>query len=193
MQQPTNILKPILKWFGMRRCRNGLKSSLVLGEWVLLTELFISSIDPPSTGTQVCRLFSDNCTSNLNNHMKACQKQQAAAEKATAAWNGEPPLQQSSLVPFVQGSTYTHGRLRRKQVYWAARCHRPYQMFEDPEYHNILHMMNANIRIPSADTVSWDVKEVYTMVKKEVKKLLQVRGLLFLERSLFMSCVGCPW
>lgn len=86
--------------------------------------------------------------------MKACQKQQAAAEKATAAQNGEPPLQQSSLVPFVQGSTYMHRGLRFKQVYWAARRHRPYQMFEDPEYHDILHMMNANIRIPSTDTVS---------------------------------------
>ncbi|KAK0435940.1 uncharacterized protein EV420DRAFT_1487733 [Desarmillaria tabescens] len=85
-------------------------------------------------------LFSDNCTSNLNNHMKACKKQQAASEKAAVEQNGEPPLQQSSLVPFIQGSTYTYGHL-----------------------------------VPSADTVSHDLKEVYIyiMVKKEVKKLLQ--------------------
>ncbi len=47
-------------------------------------------------------------------------------------------------------------------------------MFEDPEYQDILRMRNANIKIPSADTISWDLREVYTMVKKQVKMLLQV-------------------
>ncbi len=48
-------------------------------------------------------------------------------------------------------------------------------MFEDPEYQDILRMMNANVKIPSADTISQDLREVYTMVKKQVKTLLQVR------------------
>ncbi len=48
-------------------------------------------------------------------------------------------------------------------------------MFEDLEYQDILQMMNANVKIPSADTISRDLREVYTMVKKQVKMLLQVR------------------
>ncbi|KAK0452723.1 uncharacterized protein EV420DRAFT_1273616 [Desarmillaria tabescens] len=106
--------------------------------------------------------------------MKSCAKQQAAAEKATAECNGEPPLQQSSLVPFVQGSTYTSGQLRLYEVEWAAKCHCPYRMFKDPPYWNIIHMFNPNIKMLSADTVTHDVKEVYQITKKQVVALLRI-------------------
>lgn len=53
-------------------------------------------------------------------------------------------------------------------------CHHPYYMFEDPPYHDIFRMMHANVKIPSANTVSCDVKDVYNIVKKHVVKLLQV-------------------
>ncbi|SJL18949.1 uncharacterized protein ARMOST_22552 [Armillaria ostoyae] len=46
-------------------------------------------------------------------------------------------------------------------------------MFEDHPYHDILCMMHAGVKIPSADTVSRDVKDIYNIVKKCVAKLLQ--------------------
>ncbi len=75
-------------------------------------------------------------------------------------------MEQTSLIPYTQGSTYTYGRLRLKQVVWSVLCHQPYHMFEDAPYHDILHMMRADIKIPSTDTVSRNVKDVYNIVKK---------------------------
>ncbi|SJL16081.1 uncharacterized protein ARMOST_19597 [Armillaria ostoyae] len=112
----------------------------------------------------VNRPFTDNGTSNFIRYFKKCKPKSDS---------DEPRLEQTSLIPFVQGSMYTYGRLHMKQVEWAALCHHPYHMFEDRPYHDILRMMHADVKIPSADTVSRDVKDVYNIVKKRVAKLLQ--------------------
>ncbi len=83
-----------------------------------------------------------------------------------------------------------------KQVEWAALCHCSYHMFEDRPYHDILCMMCADVKIPSANTVSCDVKDIYNIVKKYVAKLLQIWYLSFLCNDSFslswhLECTDC--
>ncbi|SJL11769.1 uncharacterized protein ARMOST_15178 [Armillaria ostoyae] len=89
--------------------------------------------------------FHDNGTANMICHARLCK---------TADCNNddESKLIQSSLMSFMQGSTYTPGQ---------------------EEYRGILRMFNKDVQIPSADTLSCDVKDVYTLVKKRVAELFQ--------------------
>ncbi len=116
---------------------------------------------------KVHRTFHDNSTLNLNHHVHTCK---AAADNN----NNKPRLVQSSLMPFMQGSTYTPGHLHVKQVKLAARNHMPYFFIKYKEYHDILQMFNKDVRLFSANTLSCDVKDVYALVKKRVSDLLQV-------------------
>ena len=76
---------------------------------------------------------------------------------------------------FAQGNTSTTARLRFLLTKWIS-CHfRPFAIVEDPEIIEIFQMLHAHVQIPSAKTVSRDVKEVYVMSQINVKKLLKVR------------------
>ncbi|SJL16573.1 uncharacterized protein ARMOST_20099 [Armillaria ostoyae] len=113
-------------------------------------------------GVKVCHLFSDNCTSNLNNYMKSWAKQAAAAESAAAEQDGQPVLQQLILVPYIQGSTYTYSCLHIKTMEWAAKHHCPHLMYKDPKYIEILQMFNPNIKWPSANEPPGSVCSKFT-------------------------------
>ncbi len=89
----------------------------------------------------------------------------------------ELKLVQGNLNAFVQGSTYTAGRLCARHVRLSARHHVPHAFIEWEGYCAILRMFNKDVKIFSADTLSRDIKDIYSLVKARVAKLLQgVRG-----------------
>ncbi|PBK64785.1 hypothetical protein ARMSODRAFT_1022775 [Armillaria solidipes] len=110
-----------------------------------------------NTNTKVHCAFHDNSTANLICHDHAC---------VTDDDDDEPKLIQGNLNAFVQGSTYTARCLH-------ARHHIPHAFVKWEEYHAILCMFNKDIKIFSADTLSCDIKDVYSLIKTWVAKLLQ--------------------
>ncbi len=110
--------------------------------------------------------FHDNSTPNIIRHARGCK---AAVSKD----DDEPKLVQYNLTSFVQGSTYTATCLHVKHVRMSARHHVPHAFVKWEEYCSILHMFNKDMKIFSADTLSWDIKDVYNIVKLCVAKLLQ--------------------
>ncbi len=114
---------------------------------------------------KVHHAFHDNSTPNLIQHVRSCKGPDD---------DDEPQLVQSSLMPFVQGSTYTAGHLRTKHIKWVAQHHHPYAIIEDDVYLEILHIFNKDIKVFSADTLSCDVEDVYNVVKLQVAVMLQV-------------------
>ena len=57
---------------------------------------------------------------------------------------------------------------------WTAWHFHPFIIVEDPELIEIFQMLFAHIQIPSANTVSSDMREIFAMAQSSVKKLLQV-------------------
>jgi hypothetical protein len=59
---------------------------------------------------------------------------------------------------------------------WVSQCHRPFTIVEDHPLNRMFQMLYAKVDVPSASTVSRDVKEVYKITKKNVRKVLQVHS-----------------
>ena len=57
---------------------------------------------------------------------------------------------------------------------WIVCCFRPFIIVEDPELIKIFQMLYAHVQIPSAKTISHNMKEIYVMAQINVKILLQV-------------------
>jgi len=110
---------------------------------------------------EVTRTRTDESTSNLNRHVKSCD------QKAT------PPGQ--AITDFAHGSTYNKAEFWYLVSLWVTQCHRPFAIVEDPPLLQIFRMLYAKVDVPSATTVSRDVKEIFQLSKVNVGKVLQVR------------------
>ena len=109
----------------------------------------------------VTRSRTDESTSNLNRHVKSCD------EKATPSGQ--------TITDFAHSSTYSKAEFRYLISLWVTQCHRPFAIVEDPPLLRIFRMLYAKVDVPSATTVSRDVKEIYQVSKVNVGKILQVR------------------
>ncbi|THU96410.1 hypothetical protein K435DRAFT_608080, partial [Dendrothele bispora CBS 962.96] len=83
----------------------------------------------------------DRSTGNLGRHVKGCVHAQDNTNQLTVA-------------QFARGSTYTHGKLRTKQVRWVCESHRPFTIVEDAGYRDICTMLNSNVKFVSRQTLS---------------------------------------
>lgn len=111
------------------------------------------TIDP------VTRVRHDRSTSNLNRHVERCSSRLAPAGQR--------------INEFAHGSTYSKAELRYLITLWVSSCHRPFAIINDPPLQRILKMLFAKVDIPSPSTVSRDVKEAFTIAKKNVGSILQ--------------------
>jgi hypothetical protein len=114
----------------------------------------IRSSDP------VIRARNDVSTSNLKRHVSRCDGQLA------------PPG--GRVDEFAHGSTYNKAEFQYLATLWVSQCHRPFAIIEDRPLNRMFRMLYAKVDVPSAPTVSRDVKEVYEITKKNVGKVLQV-------------------
>ena len=122
----------------------------------------------------VTRSRSDESTSNLNRHVRSCDEKRVPSEQ--------------SIADFAHGSTYTKSEFRYLVSLWVMQCHRPFAIIEDPPLLRMLRMLYAKVDVPSATTVSRDVKEIFRISKVNVGKFLQV-GLSFNISLLFSNVV----
>ena len=97
---------------------------------------------------------------NLNKHINTCDPTKTHESEAITA--------------YANGSSYTAARMRYLLTKWIARRFRPFIIVEDPELIEIFQMLYARVQIPSAKTISRDMKEIYAMAQINVKILLQV-------------------
>jgi hypothetical protein len=103
---------------------------------------------------------NDVSTSNLKRHVIRCDGQLA------------PPGERVNK--FAHGSTYNKAEFRYLATLWVSQCHRPFAIVKDRPLNRMFRMLYAKVDVPSASTVSRDVKEVFEITKKNVGMVLQV-------------------
>jgi hypothetical protein len=81
---------------------------------------------------------------------------------------------------FSSGSTYTREKLRTLLVCWITGCHRPMSIVGDSEFLAIIKMLNPHADVPSRNTVTTDIKTMYSLTKVQLKGRLQVRIIILL-------------
>jgi hypothetical protein len=57
---------------------------------------------------------------------------------------------------------------------WIARRHRPFAIVDDPEFVELLTILNNRVSVPSSSTVSRDIQEVFDVSREKVSAILKV-------------------
>ncbi|KAJ7823332.1 hypothetical protein B0H14DRAFT_2370221, partial [Mycena olivaceomarginata] len=98
-----------------------------------------------------------NTTSNLLNHARDCAP--------------KPDLlsQQGMMCSFASGSTYKREKLRTLTTLWVARRRRPFKIVEDPEFREIIHLLNPSAHKHSAGTQARDVRRLYKLSRNKTR------------------------
>ncbi|KAH9172048.1 hypothetical protein EDB89DRAFT_2070200 [Lactarius sanguifluus] len=112
-------------------------------------------------GKTVSRHCGSNTTSNLVKHVKLCNTK-----------DGIWP-QQQLLANFASGSTYRRERLRTLILRWVTGCHRPMAIVGDTNFLNIIKMLNPQAVVPSRNTVTSDIKTMFSMTKANLTDILR--------------------
>ncbi|PIL25420.1 hypothetical protein GSI_13310 [Ganoderma sinense ZZ0214-1] len=102
----------------------------------------------------VDRMEYQESTGNLSRHVKACDPEETPETEMITA--------------YASGAQYSPARLRFLVAMWCARRHRAFQIVEDAEFREVLHMLYAKARLPSRVTVSRDVQAIHAMAKANV-------------------------
>ena len=111
-----------------------------------------------------CADYEDS-TGNLGRHRNICEPADSAKAQL--------------IETYAARATYSHARLRYFIAMWCSRRHRPHQIVEDPEFHQILTMLFNKVKIPSRFTVSRDIQSVTDFVKGRVITMFQASFLSF--------------
>jgi hypothetical protein len=98
---------------------------------------------------------------NLLHHIKSCEGQVIKASK--------------SIANYAHGSTYSKAEIRYLISLWVFQCHRPFTIIDNPPLQRILKMLYVKVETPSSTTISRDVKEIHSISKVHIGKVLQVR------------------
>lgn len=110
----------------------------------------------------VTRKRADDSTSNLTRHIKRC------APKKTP--------QTQLITAYTSGSSYSKAKFRYLVTMWIVRHHRPFRIVEDEELVELFQMLYAQVHVPTRNSISRDVQEIYTMTKKSIGRMLRVRS-----------------
>jgi hypothetical protein len=78
------------------------------------------------------------------------------------------------MAAFASGSTYTRERLRTAFVRWVTGRRRPMSIINDPEFLQVVKMLNPQAVVPSRITLGRDIKTMFSMTRTNVKDILQV-------------------
>lgn len=112
----------------------------------------------------IVRARYDDSTSNLKRHVDACDGKIAPGD--------------ATITSFAHGSSYDKASFRFWIALWVARRYRPFLIVEDPELLKLFTMLFARVDVPSASTVSRDIKEIFDISRQAVRTTLQVRACL---------------
>ncbi len=117
-----------------------------------------------STHTHSCK---DNSTSNLRGHAEKCDL------KAVQERNGAKQPKINKIA-----SKYTNGEFRYLMVEWLTQCHWPNIIIKDIPLQKIFCLLNPAVNIHSDTTAGHDIKEVYEVLKEQLKQMLKVNSQL---------------
>lgn len=112
------------------------------------------------------RARTDDGTGNLGRHISTCDGRSV-----------EPS--QSTITTFAAGSTYTKPLMRFKLTKWVTVRNRPYAIIADPKLVDIFRMLYAKVEVPHPSTLSRDVREIFTLARYEIGRILQVRNQIY--------------
>jgi hypothetical protein len=74
---------------------------------------------------------------------------------------------------------YRHERLHTLILRWVTGCRRLMSIVGDPEFVEMINALNPQAVIPSRNTVTRDIKLMYSLAKASLKDLLQVSKLVY--------------
>ena len=126
---------------------------------------------------KVSRVRHDESTSNLVHHAENCDPKSSGATRMLAAYT----------------RSYNPGKLHVNIAIWAAHCHWPFNIFEDPEFIEILMSLNNKVSIPSWFTVSHDIQTIFETTKANVIAMLQVCSASSIPTQAHALQIGQPW
>ena len=89
--------------------------------------------------------------------------------------------------------SYNPGKLHVNIAIWAACCHWPFNIVEDPEFIEILTSLNSKVSIPSWFTVSRDIQTIFETTKANVIAMLQVCSASSIPTQAHAPQIGQPW
>lgn len=84
-----------------------------------------------------------------------------------------PPGTPGTITDYAMGTTYSPAVFHYLLTVWVTRGHCPFAIVEDEPLEQILRMLNSKVNIPSATTLSCDVKEVFVISKQAVLAYLK--------------------
>jgi hypothetical protein len=133
-------------------------------------------------------------TSNLRRHAKACWGIEVVAaadasrdvNAARDALANHKEIDGSITALFQRigkrGATYSHRQHTREEarivfVRWVSESNRPFQIVNDPAFRELMKTGRPDYYIPSAETLSRDVKNVFLRVRERVSTKLKVRSI----------------
>ncbi|KAJ7030910.1 hypothetical protein C8F04DRAFT_897814, partial [Mycena alexandri] len=90
-------------------------------------------------------------TSNLLNHQRDCSPK------------SDLRPQQGLMRSFASGSTYKREKLRTLTALWVTHRRRPFRIVQDPEFREIIHLLNPLAHSHSATTQARDIQHLYKL------------------------------
>lgn len=75
---------------------------------------------------------------------------------------------------FASGSTYKREKFRALTTLWVTRRRRPFQIVQDPEFREIIHLLNPLAHTHSGMTQARDVKRLYKLSREKTRIFLAV-------------------
>jgi len=114
---------------------------------------------------------------------------------ARHVWSCAPTdsTQMRALAVYASGSKYTKESHRMKIALWVTNRHRPFKIVKDTELLEIFADLNPNCETPSRHTVPRNVKEIFSLSRKEIGTMLQVSTVsMYSFNCLTIACRNTP-
>jgi hypothetical protein len=122
-----------------------------------------STITSRYPSKKIRRTRTDVATSNLVSHVESCNPQ------------AEPG--QAVISQYASIGNWNEGRFRYLVAMLCARRGRPFSIVEDPEFREIIAMLNDKAAVHSHQTVARDLGDIYSITRTAlIARLKRVRG-----------------
>lgn len=136
------------------------------GQLSTLVFAFNCKVDPAHHTPHLrARMSTGHGTKNIQDGVKACNKRVGTTSSTTAAVNVHEP--------------YSAAAHRTLIAMRCAKNHRPFNSVLDEDYQAEVQMLRPGTILPSPQTVSRDIKAIYSEMSKNVRNYFLVSGGVF--------------
>jgi len=96
-------------------------------------------------------------------------------ERSCIAIDNTPRLRLSNVYSLIISHPNLNIHNSAEIVRWVAESKRPFKIVNDHGFQSLMKTGRLKYYIPSAETISQDVKKVFVCVRQHIAKMLQVR------------------